>query len=385
MRVVVGTHVEQHSTLIPFSQIRAKRPAHFIVTKNSPVHCLNDRGAALARLYPVTIRSDVAIQQRRSGNYGPGQWGIDTPHHLLHQTKHDNATAANRTSASYSGYSTRPRIEELKMYVKGLLEMKRVEGNDETKMLELIDALQRLGLGYHFEREIQAALEAIAASSSSRIWAESLHACALRFRLLRQAGIPISPDIFKGFKDDDDGGFKAEIVRDVKGLLELYEASYLAVTGEDIMEEARAFALKHLTEIVNTNKDDANKVDEYSSLVMKQVKHSLELPLRWRMQRAETSWFIQLCQDRQLEPDISPLLELATLDFNFVQRVHQNELEELTRFLLIIFQPIFIIVTTTFLASCLVNQLVTIIRIVKKCTYMIFKQFLAYRIEFFFF
>ncbi|CAL1356826.1 unnamed protein product [Linum trigynum] len=328
MAVVVGAHVEQqHSTLIPFSQIRAK-PVHFIVTKNSPVHCLNDRGAAHARMYcssPFTIRSDVAIQQRRSGNYGTGQWGIDTPHHLL-QTKYDNAAAVNRTSAAYTGYSTRPRIEELKMYVKGLLEMKRVEGNDETKMLELIDALQRLGLGYHFEREIQAALEAIVASSS-RIWAESLHACALRFRLLRQGGIPISPDIFKGFKDDDDGGFKAQIVRDVKGLLELYEASYLAVTGEDIMEEARAFAVKHLTEIVNTNKDDANNVDEYSSLVM---KHSLELPLQWRMQRDETSWFIQLCQDRQLEPDISPLLELATLDFNFVQRLHQNELEELT-------------------------------------------------------
>ncbi|CAL1356829.1 unnamed protein product [Linum trigynum] len=279
------------------------------------------------RAAPIMIRSDVATdqhQQRRSGNYEPGQWGLDIPHQLL-QAKYDNAAAANRTSAAYSGYS-RPRIEELKMYVKGLLEIKHVEENDETNMvkrLELIDAVQRLGLGYHFEREIQTALEAIAASSSHN-WAESLHACALRFRLLRQAGIPVSPDIFKRFKDDD-GGFKAEIVRDVKGLLELYEASYLGLTGEDIMEEAKAFAVKHLTEIVNNN--DANNVDEYSSLVM---KHSLELPLQWRMQRAETSWFIQLCQDRQLEPDISPLLELAKLDFNIVQRLHQNELEELT-------------------------------------------------------
>ncbi|CAI0385306.1 unnamed protein product [Linum tenue] len=310
MTVVVGTHF-QHSTL-PFSSFRAK-PVHVIVAKNS-ADCMNGRAA------PIMISSDVATQhqQRRSGNYEPGQWGLDIPHQLL-QAKYDNAAAANRTSAEYSGYS-RLRIEELKRYVKGLLE-KHVEENDETNMvkrLELIDAVQRLGLGYHFEREIQTALEAIIASSSSHKWAESLHACALRFRLLRQAGIPVSPDIFKGFKDDN-GGFKAQIVRDVKGLLELYEASYLGLTGEDIMEEAKAFAVKHLTQIVHNN--DANNV-------MMQVKHSLELPLQWRMQRAETSWSIQLCQDR--EHDISPLLQLAKLDFNLVQRLHQNELEELT-------------------------------------------------------
>ncbi|CAN0896657.1 Alpha-thujene synthase TPS3, chloroplastic [Linum grandiflorum] len=201
-------------------------------------------------------------------------------------------------------------MKELKEYVKGLIEEKAPMANDEK--LEMIDSVQRLGLGYHFDKEIHTTLQQIASSDSS----ESLCATALRFRLSRQAGISVFPD--------ENGKFKHEIAKDTEGLLELYEASYLAVKGEEIMDDAKAFAVRHLTEIISTNL-------ESDSTLGKRVTRALHLPLNWRMQRAETKWFIELYQQQQTERHDTTLLELAKSDFNAVQRVHQKELEELTR------------------------------------------------------
>ncbi|CAN1242473.1 Alpha-terpineol synthase, chloroplastic [Linum perenne] len=183
----------------------------------------------------------------------------------------------------------------------------------------MIDVLQRIGLGYHFESEIHSALEHIASSSDLYAPELSLHATALRFRLIRQlTGISISQDIFNKFRDGN-GKFKQEIVKDTNGLLELYEASYLAVNGEDIMDEAKAFAIHNLTT------DNGST----TSTLGKRVKRALQLPSNWRMQRSDTKWFIELYQ--QTKEQDTNINELAKLDFNVVQQAHQNELEELTR------------------------------------------------------
>ena len=60
--------------------------------------------------------------------------------------------------------------------------------------LELIDLLQRLGLAYHYEEEIQRTLKKI---QNGQLNVDNrkkdLHATALEFRLLRQHGFFISP------------------------------------------------------------------------------------------------------------------------------------------------------------------------------------------------
>jgi isoprene synthase len=67
------------------------------------------------------------------------------------------------------------------------------ENADLLATLELIDDLQRLGLGYRFERDIIRALDNFASSkfSDERIQ-KSLHATALSFRFLRQQGYQVS-------------------------------------------------------------------------------------------------------------------------------------------------------------------------------------------------
>lgn len=73
------------------------------------------------------------------------------------------------------------------------------ENAELLSVLELIDDMQRLGLGYRFQKDIKRALDRI-----NMCWEEydddakeenKLHPAALRFRLLRQHGYHISQGI----------------------------------------------------------------------------------------------------------------------------------------------------------------------------------------------
>ena len=118
----------------------------------------------------------------------------------------------------------------------------------------------------------------------------------------------------------EEGSFKGYLCDDTKGILSLYEASFLSLEGENILEEAREFSKKHLQEFINQNKD------QNLSII---VSHALELPLHWRISRVEARWFIDVYRSRE---DMNPvLLELAKLDFNMVQATHQEDIKQVSR------------------------------------------------------
>ena len=118
----------------------------------------------------------------------------------------------------------------------------------------------------------------------------------------------------------EEGSFKGYLCDDTKGILSLYEASFLSLEGENILEEAREFSEKHLQEFINQNKD------QNLSII---VSHALELPLHWRISRVEARWFIDVYRNRE---DMNPiLLELAKLDFNMVQATHQEDIKQVSR------------------------------------------------------
>jgi (-)-alpha-terpineol synthase len=126
-------------------------------------------------------------------------------------------------------------------------------------------------------------------------------------------------EVFNNFKDERKN-FKACLCEDTKGMLSLYEASFLSIEGENILDEARDFSAKHLEEYVKQNKDKNLSTT---------VSHALEIPLHWRMLRLEARWFIDIYRRRE---DMNPiLLELAELDFNMVQATHQEDLKQVSR------------------------------------------------------
>jgi Terpene synthase, N-terminal domain len=105
-------------------------------------------------------------------------------------------------------------------------------------------------------------------------------------------------------------------------MLSLYEASYLAKEGEEMLEAARQFTIKHLTNFLESSKYNNSRLKEH-------VAYALELPLHWRMEILHTRWFIdQYKTDEHIRP---ALWELAVLDFNLIQNSYRNELKQVSK------------------------------------------------------
>ncbi|PIA50749.1 hypothetical protein AQUCO_01200173v1 [Aquilegia coerulea] len=235
--------------------------------------------------------------ERRSANYKPNIWEYD----FLKTVKNDFKDEVHLK-----------RAVTLKDKVRQLIS-NQAKGA-ALNLLELVDDIQRLGMGYLFEGEIRSALGSIKDVKME----ETLHETALRFRLFRQHGFIISQDIFRTFKDPQ-GNFKESFSQDVKGLLSLYEASYLSVEGEDILDEAKAFARLHL-------KNAKANVD---SILARLVNHALDLPLNLGIVRLEARWYINLYEKRKNANHV--VLELAKLDYNMVQAAHLKDVVDMSK------------------------------------------------------
>lgn len=247
----------------------------------------------------LTITSkidELQVTERRSANYHPSIW----------DPKFIESLSTPYTNEGYSN-----RLEDLKEEAKRVIK----DARDTSSRLEFIDSMQRLGVAYHLEEEIKEAIDLVHLDDTTT---NDLSTTALRFRLLRQHGYPVSSEVFDQFRSKD-GRFMDGISQDIAGPLSLYEASHLGVEGEDDLEEARRFSTIHLKSLVGKLESD----------LADQVQQSLEVPLHWRMPRLEARNFIDIYQRRNTKN--SALLELAKLDYNLVQSSYQTELKELTR------------------------------------------------------
>nr|XP_017242609.1 PREDICTED: (R)-limonene synthase 1-like [Daucus carota subsp. sativus] len=237
--------------------------------------------------------------RRRSGNYKPCMWD----NNFLQSLK-----------TNYTGEPINARASMLKEEVRLMFD----DAVEPLDQLELIDLLQRLGLAYHYEEEIQRTLKKIQNGEINVDDREKdLHATALEFRLFRQHGLFISPEGFKQFMSN--GNFMCSGA-DIKGMLSLYEASYFSIEGETLMEAAWCFTNKSLRESFHNVTD----VD-----VQIQVRHALELPLQWRIAGYDARWNIDLYE--RSSDMIPAVLEFAKLDFNIRQGCNQKELKDLSR------------------------------------------------------
>ncbi|XP_058207567.1 terpene synthase 10-like isoform X1 [Rhododendron vialii] len=253
------------------------------------------------RCKAVSLQTCKQNVVRRSANYQPPIWDYDYVQSL---------------NSKYVGDVYAKQAAKLVEDVKIMLD----KVADPVVGLEMIDDLQRLGVFYHFEKDIKRVLENISNNSCSDRNEEDLSATALKFRLMRQHGYHIPQGVFERFMDES-GSFKACLCEDINGMLYLYEASYFCVEGESTLEKARDFATKHL-------RQSLKRKDNHHDLAML-VSHALELPLHWRVTRLEARWFIDVYEKR---PDMNPtFLQLAKLDYNMVQATHQADLKHTSR------------------------------------------------------
>ncbi|XVF04130.1 hypothetical protein REPUB_Repub05bG0055600 [Reevesia pubescens] len=242
---------------------------------------------------------------RLSANFPPGIWS--------------DGFLPNSSNTKETKYEE--EHHKLKEEVKKMLSMAAVE-KPWTKLLDLIDAVQRLGISYHFEEKIEEILQQMhGIHLDCNTWDNddsNLYSTSLKFRLLRQHGYKISCDMFNQFKDAE-GNFMESLICDVRGMLSFYEATHLRVHGEDILEEALDFTTNHLQSM-------AVNLDHLFSA---QISHALSLPLRKNLPRLEARHYMSVYEE---DPSHSEILStFAKLDFNMLQIQHQKELWDLSR------------------------------------------------------
>ncbi|KAL0459216.1 UNVERIFIED_CONTAM: Gamma-cadinene synthase [Sesamum latifolium] len=206
-------------------------------------------------------------------------------------------------------------IEELKQEARSMLMSK--ESTTAEKLI-LIDTLERLGVGYHFEQEIEDQLQEIF-RFQSQDKDYDLFTTAVQFRVLRQHRYSISCNVFNKFKGDG-GEFKETLISDAKGLLSLYEAANVRIHGEDILEDAVTFTTHHLKRMVQ----------QLEPRLQCQVKRALEQPLHRGIPKVEARHYISFYEKDESRNEI--LLKLAKLDFNYSQNLYKKELRDLSRY-----------------------------------------------------
>ncbi|XP_037475061.1 tau-cadinol synthase-like [Triticum dicoccoides] len=242
----------------------------------------------------------TAAPERRVCSFEPSVWGDFFIHH-------------NPEPLQISEKCMRVKADKLKEDIHKLL--KTSKGSVVEKMT-LLDALQHLGIDHLFQEQINTVIDEI---HKSEFNSDCLYEVALHFRLLREHGCWVSPDIFNQFQGKD-GSFNMDtITSEPRGLLCLYNAAYLAIHGEPELDNAICFARQHLESMRGGLKYPLSE----------QVKRNLKIPLPRTLNRIDAPYYIaEYKHDQACNPSV---LELAKLDFNLLQCLHQRELKAFCR------------------------------------------------------
>ncbi|KAK7251354.1 hypothetical protein RIF29_34467 [Crotalaria pallida] len=268
---------------------------------------------AATKLEISSLASPFPRQDSRSLTYSPRSLSLKTSKSgtIHHKLSIMMTRAFHQELLPFQADSGTKSFEQVKRRSQEAL----LKSSDPVETLKMIDNIQHLGIGHHFEEEINALL-------LGRVWewdrSQDLFASSLHFRLLRHNGLPTYSDIFKKFLDKD-GNFKESLGKDIWGILSLYEASYLAAEGEEVLLKAMDFSKAHLQK----------SIPYLGPQAWKHVSKALTLPRHMRMAKLEAKNYID--EYSHASSQIPALLELGKLEFDKIQSLHQRELAEICR------------------------------------------------------
>ncbi|KAF8401695.1 hypothetical protein HHK36_012641 [Tetracentron sinense] len=205
------------------------------------------------------------------------------------------------------------------------------------------DRLERLGISRYFQSEIKECLNYVYRNWTEHgiCWARNsggvydIDDTSMGFRVLRLHGYEVSADVFQQFENG--GEFfccAGQSDQAITGMFNLYRASQVLFPGEQILEEAKTFSSRFLREKQTSNK----LVDKW--IITKdlpgEVGYALDVPWYASLPRIETRFYVEQYGGsddvwigktlyRMGYVNNNTYLELAKLDFNNCQALHQLE------------------------------------------------------------
>jgi hypothetical protein len=223
---------------------------------------------------------------------------------------------------------------------------------DLLKKLDLVDALQRLGVDYHYKEEIDELLRAIYDDEDGG--SDDLYVTSLRFYLLRKHGYNVSSgkiysrfyllqnidlvyniidfdcfyymndcrilsaaDVFLKFRDEQ-GNISSD--NNLNCLMMLYDAAHMRTHGEEILDNTITLNKSRLQSVMETADLEPELAEE--------VRFTLETTRFRRFKRVEARRYISVYEKKATRNEA--VLEFAKLDYNILQALYCEELKELT-------------------------------------------------------
>ncbi|KAK8445925.1 hypothetical protein SEVIR_9G408600v4 [Setaria viridis] len=272
------------------------------------VGAINPVRALLIGAMGTTCDPVVVVEHRKPQPYTPSPWG---DFFLSHQPCTPSQLLSMKERA-------RVKEEEVKQIVRDTF----ASSSDMALKLELVDTLQRIGVGYHYGEEIDDLLRAVhrdvqALHQEGGCDDDGLYVTSLRFYLLRKHGYRVSSDVFVKFKDEQ-GNFAS--TDDASCFLMLYDAAHLRTRGEEILDSAIAFTKIRLQSVM----------DSLEPELAREVQCTLETPRYRRVERVEARRYISVYERKAAPSRNDTILEFAKLDYNILQALYCEELKALT-------------------------------------------------------
>lgn len=161
------------------------------------------------------------------------------------------------------------------------------------------------------------------------------------FRILRLRGRDVSPDVFRHFKEGEEFFcFHGQSTSAVMGMFNLYRASQVMFPGEKILQQAK----QHSSTFLRKKQASNELLDKW--IITKdlpgEVGYALEVPWYASLPRIETRFYVEEYGGdndvwigkilyRMSNVNNNQYLELAKLDFNNCQALHQLEWQEIQK------------------------------------------------------
>ncbi|KAJ4911264.1 Terpenoid synthase 22 [Raphanus sativus] len=222
----------------------------------------------------------------------------------------------------YSEYNTL-EIEMESVYKPNVRNMLMSSPTGDKEKICLIHLLVNLGIFHYFEKEIEDILdEAFLKLDSLFVDENGLETTAIMFEVFRRYGHHVSCDVFDRFKGDDDAKFREHLVRDVRGMIQLYEAAHLGTPSECIMDEALSFTRFHLESLASQEATTPPHLSRH-------ILSALYRPRFLKMEIEAAREYISFYQVEEGRNEM--LLTFAKLNFKLCQLHYLQELETLTK------------------------------------------------------
>uniref|UniRef100_A0A0D3EZZ2 S-linalool synthase n=1 Tax=Oryza barthii TaxID=65489 RepID=A0A0D3EZZ2_9ORYZ len=180
-----------------------------------------------------------------------------------------------------------------------------------------VDHLRRLCIDHYFQDEVDDAMDACLLEELAH--GGDLLDATLAFRLMREAGHHVSADEVLGRFTDDNGEFRLDYRKDIRGLLSLQDISHMNIGQEASLCKAKEFSTRNLESAINYLEPN----------LARYVRQSLDHPYHVSLNQYKARHHLSYLQTLPIR--CTAMEELALADFQLNKLLHQMEMQDIKR------------------------------------------------------